>query len=117
MPSPPPSGNMETPVVAPSLLDALLPWGVKAAEMVDAVFRPVAEQATQVVDVRLSEALVPSRLAAAPTLGSSHPGRTKMFAFENRESPTAHLHNAHKKKVLNQNTTHHRGSPTRHDTT
>ena len=65
MPSPPPSGNMETPVVAPSLLDALLPWGVKAAEMVDAVFRPVAEQATQVVDVRLSEALVPSRLAAA----------------------------------------------------
>jgi hypothetical protein len=33
--------------------------------MVDAVFRPVAEQATQVVDVRLSEALVPSRLAAA----------------------------------------------------
>ena len=47
------------------MLDALLPWGVKAAEMVDAVFRPVAEQATQVVDVRLSEAPVPSRLAAA----------------------------------------------------
>ena len=61
LPSPPPSGNME----APSVLDALLPWGVKAAEMVDAVFRPVAEQATQVVDVRLSEAPVPSRLAAA----------------------------------------------------
>ena len=50
---------------APSVLDALLPWGAKAAEMVDAVFRPVAEQATQVVDVRLSEAPVPSRLAAA----------------------------------------------------
>ena len=61
LPSPPPSGNME----APSVLDALLPWGAKAAEMVDAVFRPVAEQATQVVDVRLSEAPVPSRLAAA----------------------------------------------------